>query len=62
MKVKKLRIDNGLKFYNQKFGSYCVNERIAKHRTVRFNTSTKQDGKKNKHDTCRESKVYAHSI
>ncbi|KAH9802591.1 Integrase catalytic domain-containing protein [Citrus sinensis] len=35
-KVKKLRTDNGLEFYNQQFGSYCVNEGIMRHRRVKF--------------------------
>ena len=35
-KVKKLRTDNGLEFYNQQFGSYCANEGIMRHMTVNF--------------------------
>ncbi|KAH9648352.1 hypothetical protein KPL70_025549 [Citrus sinensis] len=35
-KVKKLRIDNGLEFCNQQFSSYCANEGIARHKTVRL--------------------------
>ncbi|KAH9657534.1 hypothetical protein KPL70_023118 [Citrus sinensis] len=35
-KVKKLRTDNGLEFCNQQFNSYCANEGIARHKTVRF--------------------------
>ncbi|KAH9716149.1 Integrase catalytic domain-containing protein [Citrus sinensis] len=34
-KVKKLRTDNGLEFCNQQFNSYCANEGIARHKTVR---------------------------
>ncbi|KAH9668238.1 hypothetical protein KPL70_021339 [Citrus sinensis] len=34
-KVKKLRTDNGLEFCNQQFGSYCANEGIMRHRTVK---------------------------
>ncbi|KAH9687012.1 hypothetical protein KPL70_014605 [Citrus sinensis] len=35
-KVKKLRTDNGLEFWNQQFNSYCANEGIARHKTVRL--------------------------
>ena len=35
-KVKKLRTDNGLEFCNQQFNSYCANEGIARHKTVRL--------------------------
>ena len=35
-KAKKLRTDNGLEFCNQQFGSYCANEGIMRHRTVKF--------------------------
>lgn len=35
-KVKKLRTYNGLKFCNQRFDSFCANEGIARHRTVRL--------------------------
>ncbi|GJR41256.1 retrovirus-related pol polyprotein from transposon TNT 1-94 [Tanacetum coccineum] len=33
-KLKKLRTDNGLKFYNQKFNNLCKESRIARHLTV----------------------------
>lgn len=36
IKVKKLRNDNGLEFCNQQFHSYCTNEGIARHKTVRL--------------------------
>ena len=35
-KVKKLRTDNGLEFYNQQFESYCANEGIIRHIRVKF--------------------------
>lgn len=35
-KIKKLKTDNGLEFCNQQFGSYCANEGISRHRTVRL--------------------------
>ena len=35
-RLKKLRTDNGLEFYNQPFDNFCANEGIARHRTVRM--------------------------
>ncbi|KAH9728046.1 hypothetical protein KPL70_008880 [Citrus sinensis] len=35
-KVKKLRTDNDLEYCNQEFDSFCANEGIARHRTVRL--------------------------
>lgn len=35
-RLKKLRTDNGLKFCNQRFDSFCANEGIARHRIVRL--------------------------
>ncbi|KAH9778870.1 Integrase catalytic domain-containing protein [Citrus sinensis] len=38
-KVKKLRTDNGLEFCNLQFNSYCANEGITRHKTVRLTAS-----------------------
>ncbi|KAH9770122.1 Integrase catalytic domain-containing protein [Citrus sinensis] len=35
-RVKKLTTDNGLEYCNQEFDSFCANEGIARHRTVRL--------------------------
>lgn len=34
--MKKLIIDSGLKFCNQRFDSYCMEEGITRHKTVRM--------------------------
>ncbi|KAH9697805.1 Integrase catalytic domain-containing protein [Citrus sinensis] len=36
MKLKELRNDNGLKFYNKEFDEYCQKHGITRHKTVRF--------------------------
>ena len=35
-KVKKLKIDNGLEFCNQRFDNYCADEGILRHITIRL--------------------------
>lgn len=35
-KVKKIRTDNDLEFYNQQFDSYCANENTTRHKIVRL--------------------------
>lgn len=41
-KVKKIRTDNDLEFYNQQFDSYCANENTTRHKIVRL-TPNKMD-------------------
>jgi len=33
-KIRRLRTDNGLEFYNHKFDEFCKVEGIARHKTV----------------------------
>lgn len=33
-KIKMLRINNSLKFYNKRFDDYCTENRIARHKTI----------------------------